>query len=62
MLIAVSAEQVAALRRRAETHGLEIARLGLTGGDALVVERQFDVTLTELGAAHAGTLPAVFGH
>jgi phosphoribosylformylglycinamidine synthase len=41
--------------------GVPVARLGRTGGDALTVEGLFDVPLSELRAAHEGTLPALFG-
>ena len=42
----------------AERHGVPIAALGVTGGDALVVEGQFEVPLDELRAAWTATLPA----
>ena len=42
----------------AERHGVPIAPLGVTGGDALVVEGQFDVPLEELRAAWTATMPA----
>ncbi|HET7398739.1 MAG TPA: phosphoribosylformylglycinamidine synthase subunit PurL [Intrasporangium sp.] len=37
------------------------ARIGTTGGRNLVVEGQFTVSVAELTAVHAATLPAVFG-
>jgi phosphoribosylformylglycinamidine synthase len=42
----------------AERHGVPIAPLGVTGGDALVVEGQFEVPLEELRAAWTATMPA----
>ena len=41
--------------------GVPARRIGLTGGDRLVVDGSLDVTLTELRAASEGTLPALFG-
>jgi phosphoribosylformylglycinamidine synthase subunit PurL len=41
--------------------GLPAAVLGLTGGEALEVTGCFSVPLAELGAAHRGALPALFG-
>jgi phosphoribosylformylglycinamidine synthase II len=51
-------ERLVDLARR---HGVEITALGLTGGDALVVDGQFDVPLDELRDAWTATLPAVLG-
>jgi phosphoribosylformylglycinamidine synthase len=51
---AVFAGVVAGLEVPAET-------LGTVGGDSLVVEGCFEIPLDELAAAHAGTLPALFG-
>ncbi len=45
----------------AEEHGVPIAALGLTGGDALVVDGAFDVPLDELRAAWTATLPGALG-
>ena len=42
-------------------HGVPITALGVTGGDALVVDGQFDVPLDELRAAWTATLPAALG-
>jgi phosphoribosylformylglycinamidine synthase II len=44
----------------AQRHGVAITPLGLTGGDALVVDDQFDVPLAELRETWTATLPAVF--
>jgi phosphoribosylformylglycinamidine synthase len=49
------AERLVDLARR---HGVDITPLGLTGGDALVVEGQFEVPLAELRQTWTATLPA----
>ncbi len=41
--------------------GLACLRIGEVGGTALVVAGAFEIGLTELAAAHTGTLPALFG-
>ena len=45
----------------AESHGVELTALGVTGGDALVVEGQFEVPLDELRDAWTATLPSALG-
>ena len=45
----------------AERHGVAVTALGVTGGDALVVEGRFEVPLDELRAAWTATLPAALG-
>ncbi len=62
VLLAVPAAHLAAVVRLADTEGLPVARIGLTGGPQLVVEGAFAVPLIELRATHEGTLRAVFGH
>jgi phosphoribosylformylglycinamidine synthase subunit PurL len=62
VLLAVPAAHVARVRQLADDAGLDVARIGLTGGAALAVDGQFDAPLVELQAAHEGTLRAVFGH
>jgi phosphoribosylformylglycinamidine synthase subunit PurL len=47
--------------RLAEAHGVPAAAIGSTGGDSLIVDGGFAIPLTELAAAHARTLPALFG-
>ena len=42
----------------AEQHGVPVTALGVTGGDALVVEGRFEVPLDELRTAWTATLPA----
>jgi phosphoribosylformylglycinamidine synthase len=45
----------------ADEHGVPITALGVTGGDALAVEGQFDIPLPELRRAWTDTLPAALG-
>src|SRR5947209_6143272 len=45
----------------AAEHGVPVARLGRTGGDALRLTGLFDLPLAELRAAHSSTLPQLFG-
>jgi phosphoribosylformylglycinamidine synthase subunit PurL len=45
----------------AERHGVALTALGVTGGDTLVVEGQFEVPLEELRDAWTATLPATLG-
>jgi phosphoribosylformylglycinamidine (FGAM) synthase-like enzyme len=52
------AERLAAL---AGAHGVPLTRIGTTGGDALVVDGEFEVGLDELRQAWTVTLPAVLG-
>jgi phosphoribosylformylglycinamidine synthase len=42
-------------------HGVSAAVIGITGGDALVVDGAFAVGLDELREQSEGTLPALFG-
>ena len=42
-------------------HGVPATVLGVTGGDALVVDGSFEVPLGELARVWEGTLPALFG-
>jgi phosphoribosylformylglycinamidine synthase II len=64
-----AARAIVAVRPGSETafaelraaYGVPGETIGWTGGDALVVEGWFAVPLAELAAAHAGTLPALFG-
>nr|WP_197983942.1 phosphoribosylformylglycinamidine synthase subunit PurL [Aeromicrobium sp. CFBP 8757] len=45
----------------AEKHGVELASVGRTGGDAIEVVDRFSVPVAELRAAWQATLPAVLG-
>ncbi len=60
VLLAVPAEHLAEVRQLADTAGVPLARLGLTGGSELVIEHEFAVPVEELRAVHTATLPAAF--
>ncbi len=45
----------------AARYGVPATELGVAGGDSLVVRGGFVIHVDELAAAHAGTLPALFG-
>lgn len=60
-IVTVPADRVDAARALAERHGVPVAEVGTTGGDALVVEGAFDVPLEELRAAWTATLPTALG-
>ncbi len=60
-VVVVSPSDEAALVALAESRGVPVARLGVVGGDALVVDGQLSVGVDELRTAWAGTLPALFG-
>ena len=51
-------EQLVALAQR---HGVALTDLGVTGGDSLVVEDQFELALLEVRSAWMATLPAALG-
>ncbi|HEX3824246.1 MAG TPA: phosphoribosylformylglycinamidine synthase subunit PurL [Mycobacteriales bacterium] len=57
----VTTDDAEALLALAGEHGVPATRLGVTGGDAVVVSDLFDLGLDELRAAFEGTLPALFG-
>ena len=57
----VTTADPAALEALASEHGVPLTRLGETGGDALSVEGQFDVPVTEAKAAWQATLPDALG-
>jgi phosphoribosylformylglycinamidine synthase II len=58
VLVTVADGDAERLVELARHHGVDITPLGLTGGDALVVEGEFDVPLAELREAWTATLPA----
>jgi phosphoribosylformylglycinamidine synthase len=39
--------------------GLPLARIGVVDGDAVELQGEFTLTLTELREAHEGTIPAL---
>ncbi|MCA5892084.1 phosphoribosylformylglycinamidine synthase subunit PurL [Isoptericola sp. NEAU-Y5] len=65
-LVAVDPEQESALVEVVQAAGVPVLRLGVTGGDALVVAGGFDggtfeIPLAEAREEHEGTLPRIFG-
>jgi phosphoribosylformylglycinamidine synthase len=61
VLVTVAAEDGDRLVELASRHGVPLARLGATGGGALVVEGEFEIPLEELREAWTATLPAALG-
>ncbi|UFU06001.1 phosphoribosylformylglycinamidine synthase subunit PurL [Ruania halotolerans] len=59
-LVAVQPEREDALVALAESHGVPWLRLGVTADGGLEVAGQLTLSLGDLRAAHAGTLPARF--
>jgi len=59
--VAVRAGAEAVFGRLREAHGVPGETIGAVGGDSLVVDGCFAIPLAELAAAHAPTLPALFG-
>ena len=58
-LVAVS--DAAALVALADSHGVSARVIGETGGDSLVVQGLFEVSLGDLREPFEATLPALFG-
>jgi phosphoribosylformylglycinamidine synthase len=60
-VVTVPDGDVARFRDLAGEHGVPVTELGRTGGDAVVVDGQFEVPLDELRTAWTATLPAALG-
>ncbi|MGJ9412601.1 phosphoribosylformylglycinamidine synthase subunit PurL [Aeromicrobium sp. CF4.19] len=60
-IVVVPEDQHDAVLALCEQHGVDVASIGLTGGDAVEVAGSFRVPLAELRAAWTATLPAVLG-
>ena len=61
-LVTVRSEaDLATLVSIAETHGVPLARLGVTDGASLKVKDALEVTAEEMRAAHTGTMQRYFG-
>ncbi|MGE9782442.1 phosphoribosylformylglycinamidine synthase subunit PurL [Janibacter sp. G368] len=61
-LVTVRSEaDVATVVGIAETHGVPVARLGVTDGDRLKVKDALDLGLDEMRTAHTGTMARYFG-
>jgi phosphoribosylformylglycinamidine synthase subunit PurL len=60
VVVAVKPSDVAALDALADTHGVPFHKVGVTGGDALVIN-DATIPLTELRTAFTETFPKLFG-
>jgi phosphoribosylformylglycinamidine synthase len=61
VLVALHADDVERFVGGCNEHAIAVTRLGATSGDALAVDGQFEIPLTELRTAYEGTLPRLFG-
>jgi phosphoribosylformylglycinamidine synthase subunit PurL len=61
VLVAVRPGCEAAFAELRAAHGVAGEIIGAVGGDSLVIEDCFDVSLAELADVHAATFPALFG-
>ncbi|MET7639117.1 phosphoribosylformylglycinamidine synthase subunit PurL [Streptomyces sp. NPDC005438] len=60
-VVAVPRSEEVRFTEMCAARGLPAARVGVVDGDALEVQGQFEVPLSELGEAHRRTLPELFG-
>ncbi|MEU1733647.1 phosphoribosylformylglycinamidine synthase subunit PurL [Streptosporangium sp. NPDC020145] len=60
-LVTVAPESFEAFAELCAANDVPCQCLGLTGGDALVVENVLEIPATELRETHTSTLPAIFG-
>ncbi|MDQ2852970.1 MAG: phosphoribosylformylglycinamidine synthase subunit PurL [Actinomycetota bacterium] len=62
-VVAVTPGQADALASLCETHGVEMAAIGVTSDevDGLIIEGVDDLSLADLSSAYTATLPAIFG-
>jgi phosphoribosylformylglycinamidine synthase len=60
-IVTVPTDSADALVALAERHGVPVTPIGRTGGDAIVVEGQFELPVAEAKRAWQATLPAVLG-
>ncbi|MFL6156546.1 MAG: AIR synthase related protein, partial [Marmoricola sp.] len=60
VVVTVDSRDADALIALAAEHGVPATPLGVTAGNALVVDGEFEIPLDELRAAWSATLPAVF--
>jgi phosphoribosylformylglycinamidine synthase len=56
-IVTVTTDSLEAFSTAASAHGVPVTRLGTTGGDALVVEDEFELPVAEARAAWSATLP-----
>ena len=65
VLVSLPGDRAGELAELAEAASVPLTRLGTTGGDALVVDGQFTVSLDEIRSAWAAPIPsamAAAGH
>ncbi|MCY7401559.1 MAG: phosphoribosylformylglycinamidine synthase subunit PurL [Nocardioides sp.] len=60
-IVTATTDNADALVALAKHHGVPLTPLGLTGGDTISVEGQFDLSVADARAAWEATLPAAFG-
>jgi phosphoribosylformylglycinamidine synthase len=56
-IVTVTTDNLERFSTAAEAHGVPVTRLGSTGGDAIVVEGEFELPVAEARAAWSATLP-----
>ena len=60
-VLCVAPDQLRAVLDVLEANGVPHSRIGVAGGDRLVVKDQFDVALEDAAAAHRDRLPEALG-
>jgi phosphoribosylformylglycinamidine synthase len=60
VIVAVESGKVATLQKLAADHSIALAKIGTTGGDALVIN-EASISLSELHSAHTETFKKLFG-
>jgi phosphoribosylformylglycinamidine synthase len=60
VVVAIDPSQIEALTQEAETQKIALTKIGVTGGDSLVIN-DAKISLTELRAAHTETFKKLFG-
>jgi phosphoribosylformylglycinamidine synthase len=60
VVVAIEASKLSELQALAAFHEIPLAKLGTTGGDALVIN-DATISLTELRTAHTETFKKLFG-
>ncbi|MFD0889410.1 AIR synthase-related protein, partial [Streptosporangium algeriense] len=60
-LVTVAPESFEAFAELCAANDVPCQCLGLTGGEALVVENVLEIPVTELRETHTSALPAIFG-
>ncbi len=60
VVVAIDPSKTEPLNQLAESNDIKITKIGLTGGDSLVINNAI-ISLDELRKAHTGTFPGLFG-